>query len=31
MEMLKKLAAKGQHAFQCNKCNHFEISKWAPK
>jgi predicted RNA-binding Zn-ribbon protein involved in translation (DUF1610 family) len=27
-EQLKKLNAKGQHAFQCRNCGHFEISKW---
>jgi predicted nucleic-acid-binding Zn-ribbon protein len=27
-EQLKKLNAKGQHAFQCRSCGHFEISKW---
>jgi len=30
-EQLKKLNARGQHAFQCRKCNHFEVSAWAPK
>jgi predicted RNA-binding Zn-ribbon protein involved in translation (DUF1610 family) len=29
-EQLKKLNAKGQHAFQCAQCGHFEISKWSP-
>jgi predicted nucleic-acid-binding Zn-ribbon protein len=27
-EQLKRLNAKGQHAFQCRSCGHFEISKW---
>jgi hypothetical protein len=29
-EQLRKLNARGQHAFQCRKCNHFEISAWNP-
>jgi len=27
-EQLKRLNARGQHAFQCRSCGHFEISKW---
>jgi hypothetical protein len=30
-DQLKKLNARGQHAFQCRNCNHFEISAWAGK
>jgi plastocyanin len=29
-EQLRKLNARGQHAFQCRKCNHFEVSAWNP-
>ena len=29
-EQLRKLNARGQHAFQCRNCNHFEISAWNP-
>jgi plastocyanin/predicted RNA-binding Zn-ribbon protein involved in translation (DUF1610 family)/predicted nucleic-acid-binding Zn-ribbon protein len=29
-EQLRKLNAKGQHAFQCPNCNHFEVAPWTP-
>jgi|GEM_PF-4711083 len=29
-EQLRKLQSRGQHAFQCRNCNHFEIAPWKP-